>query len=116
MITDNHVQQILGNELVRGIVERLGINDANPEDQIDLIEKIGGAVLNGILLEIVTALDESTRNEFRSYLERGDPRGARALLEKNIKNLDAFIQRAAQTKLAEIEKEAAETSDRPPQA
>ena len=90
------VEDMLGDEFVQKMLPELGIQNSSREAQEEVLARIGQTVLEKVALEILSVLPESVRDEFATYVGKGDVAGMRIFLQPYIPDPDSFILKHAQ--------------------
>ena len=86
------IEKILTDDFTRGMLKELGVHNSSHEAQEEILAKLSANIVERVMLEILTALPESARPEFESYVGGGDVHGFRTFLEKHFDDFDAFAQ------------------------
>ena len=89
------INDLLGEEVTQRMLQELGIHNSAKEQQEKLLVMLGENLLQRIMLELLTALPESARDEFESYVGSGDFEGMRKFVDKHVQNADELMQRIA---------------------
>ena len=91
----NVIREILGADFTKNILVELGIQNSTLEEQATLMQAVGGNIERRIMLEILTILPESDRDEFEGYIGSKDIAGFREFLTSRIPDLEEFVRRHA---------------------
>ena len=86
------IDEILGDDFTKQMLRELGVENSSHAVQEEILAKLTTNVVERVMLEILTALPESERPEFESLVGSGDTQRFREFLEKNIEDVDGFIQ------------------------
>ena len=89
------IDELLGDSFVQQVLHELNLQDAPKDVQEKILAALGVNIFKRVMLEILTVLPESARDEFEKFVGNGDMRGMRAFLEQQIPNVEHFVQQHA---------------------
>ena len=102
MSNDFSANNILKDEITQSVLRVFGIHDASTDEQIDFLVRIGYAVENRVLLEIIKKIPADERPSFQKIIEKGAMEELVAFLNSHIENVDEFIGRAVEKEVTAI--------------
>lgn len=90
------IEEILGDEYTKNIVQELGLQNNSPDEQANIIALLGENIFKRVMLEIFTALPKEHHDKLESYLGSQDVLGMRKFLLQHIPDLDKLIRHHAE--------------------
>jgi hypothetical protein len=96
------IAELLGDDSMRALLEKLGIENDTPEAQAQVLDAIGQVVFKHMTLEVLKALPEEARVELDAHMGSGDMMAFRTFLAGHIDDVDGFLQKAAKDAVASV--------------
>ena len=90
------IQELLGNDLIQEVIDKLGIGGVSEEMQTELLSMIGKNILQRVILEVMKIVPASEHAELEVLIGGGNTDAVRKFLVRHIPDLDDFIEREAQ--------------------
>ena len=92
------VNQVLG-DVSQMVLKDLGLENADPIGQAEVIASIGQNIMDRVLLEVLKVIPQNDHDEFHAILEKGSPVEIRDFLKVRITDFDQFVQHYAAQEL-----------------
>jgi hypothetical protein len=95
MTNNDAVTRLLGDDFTKGIVRDLGIENESSEIQAKVVDRLGQAIFERIVLEVLKVLPPSEHDAFESFMGNGDFAGLQAFLQEKVPDGESLVQKAA---------------------
>lgn len=74
------------------IVQELGLEDVQEETANDVITKLGGLILQTVIMRLAEKLSTEQMSALKELLMKGDQETISEFLEKNVENFDLLVE------------------------